>query len=181
MQPHTPAPPPYAAVTRMRAPSKAVPPGLAVLNYISLGTPAWTPFVPIYAGLPANALPPEMQGVAYSAPFQPPRSLFWRSRRLSTLLFYDWTALGPAVEAAVRAFDADVEAHQRPAFEARYAAAVAAGDQAAADAQLVAFTRGVASQVGGCCSYLFGAAVRAAQSAAGRPSVSCSLALGRPH
>ena len=135
----------------MRAPSKAVPPGLAVLNYVSLGTPAWTPFVPIYAGLPADAVPPEMQGVAYTAPFQPQGSLFWRSRRLSTLLIYDWPALGPAVEAAVRAFDADVEATQRPAFEARYAAAVAAGDQARADAQLAAFTQDVAAQVGCCC------------------------------
>lgn len=88
-----------------------------------------------------------MSGVEYARPFQPPASLFWRARRLAALLFADWPLLGPAVEAAVRAFDAQVDADQRPELEAEYAAAAAAGDQARADALLATFTARVASRV----------------------------------
>lgn len=141
---HTcPARPP--AVTRMRPPSDALPPGLSTVHYMSFGTPAWTPFIPIYRGLPPTALPPALTSVEHGTVNT--STLFWKSRRLSALLFEDWPRLGPGTEAEVAAFDARIEAKERPAMEERYTAAVAAGDEAAAGAELAAFTADVVAQV----------------------------------
>lgn len=69
----------------MRAPSAMLPTGLSVINYLSFGTPAWTPFIPIYRGLPPAALPPATQGADVDVPDN--STLFWHSRQLSALIF----------------------------------------------------------------------------------------------
>ena len=129
----------------MRSPEEGLPDGLSAINYIAMTMPALAPFVPIYKGLPGDALPPEMTN-ATSLPDA--LSLFWRARRLQALVMLDWPALAPGAQAAIRQWEADVEERQRPAMEARYQAALAAGDQAAADAELAEWTAEVAASAG---------------------------------
>ncbi len=133
---------PAAAVTRVLPASAGLPPHLSVVTYLSMGAPAWNPFIPLYAGLPPEALPREMEGVDGARP--DPSSLFWKGRRLAALMFQDLPALVPRVEAAVGGFNAGVEAEDRPRMQARYAAALAEGDELAAAAELARFTRRVA-------------------------------------
>lgn len=80
---------PTTAVTRVRA---SQPGPLRVINYLYQGTPAWTPAVPIYplavsppTGAPADSLPTQLQGVVLGKPDA--HSLFWKSRRLTALIF----------------------------------------------------------------------------------------------
>ena len=129
----------------MRSPDEGLPDGLSSINYIAMSMPALAPFVPIYKGLPGAALPPEMTNATATPD---PRSLFWRARRLQALAMRDWPALAPPAQAAIREWEADVEERRRPAMEKRYAAAVAAGDQAGADAELAEWTGEVAASAG---------------------------------
>ena len=131
----------------MRPVSAAVPDGLSVITYLSMGTPAWAPYIPLYKGLPADKVPRALAGVRYGSPDS--TSLFWKSRRLCALMFQDWPKVGPAAEAAITQFDADVEAG-RPAMEAQYAAAVEAGKQADADQVLADWTAATVDAVRRC-------------------------------
>lgn len=77
-------------MTRIRA---GQPGPLRIVNYLYQGTPAWTPAVPVYplafaaaaGGAPAAALPPQLQGAVKGSPNG--TSLFWKSRRLTALMF----------------------------------------------------------------------------------------------
>lgn len=129
-------------VCRLRRTSPAAR-GLAAINYVAMGMPLLAPFIPIYAGLPGDALPPELTCAA-SEP--DPQSLFWAGRRLQALVFQDFPALAPGSTAAIQAWEADVEARQRPAMERRYAAAAARGDEAQAAGILAEFTADVVAQ-----------------------------------
>lgn len=51
-----------------------------------MSTPKLSPFVPIYKGLPGDALPPELATVTPEG--EPDAvSLFWRARKLQALVF----------------------------------------------------------------------------------------------
>lgn len=138
-------PPPRAAVTRMRAQEAGLPDGLSAINYISMTTPALAPFIPIYEGLPEDALPPEMTN---ATAIPDATSLFWRARRLQSLVMQDWPALAPPAQAAIRQWEAEVEERLRPRMEKRYTAAVEAGDQGKADAELAQCTAELAASAG---------------------------------
>ncbi|PSC67957.1 peptidase C69 [Micractinium conductrix] len=131
-------------VTRLRPASKDLPDGLTLITYTALSTPALSPYIPIYIGLPGDQLPPELTAATPDAPDG--ASLFWKARRLQALVFQDWPSLATHAAAAIRGWEARVEREQRPAMEAGYAAAHAAGDVAAATAELVGFTRRVVRQ-----------------------------------
>lgn len=74
------------AVTVLRAPSADLPDGLSAITYVAMSTPKLSPFIPIYKGLPGDALPPEL---ATRTPQRTPDrvSLFWRARRVQALVF----------------------------------------------------------------------------------------------
>lgn len=129
--------------------SDTLPGPLRAINYVAWGMPALSPFIPIYGGLPGGALPPQLTDVTS----QPDAvSIFWKVRRLQALAFQDWPTVEPGAGAAIRAFEADVESRQRPAFERRYMAELASGageeGEAAAGKLLAAFTADVVEQAG---------------------------------
>ncbi|KAI7845655.1 hypothetical protein COHA_000769 [Chlorella ohadii] len=150
-----------AHVTRMRSAEEGLPDGLSAINYIAMSMPALAPFVPIYKGLPADALPLEMMNATATAD---QTSLFWRARRLQAsrhirllaayawcwdvLVMQNWPELAAEAQAAIRQWEADIEERQRPAMERRYTAAVEAGDQEGADAELAEWTAEVAASAG---------------------------------
>lgn len=79
-------PPCYRSAVSVLRSERGLPPGLAVLTYVAFSTPMLAPFIPLYAGLPGDALPPELTaGTAPEA--MDPVSLFWRARRLQALVF----------------------------------------------------------------------------------------------
>lgn len=64
----------------------AVPDGLSVITYTAMATPKFSPFIPLYKGLPGDAMPPEL--AAAPKPGQMDGvSIFWRVRRLQALIF----------------------------------------------------------------------------------------------
>ena len=117
--------------------------------------PAWTPTVPLYGGLPggniaANTPLSRLTGVTdgqMEARTVPWGKLFWKSRRLSALLFRpaqatpldrynkqgygtQWVKVGPWVEEQVRQVEATIEGW-RLAMEASYQAAATPQEAAA--------------------------------------------------
>ncbi|PRW44358.1 peptidase C69 [Chlorella sorokiniana] len=134
-----------AHVTRMRAPEEGLPDGLSAINYIAMSMPALAPFVPIYKGLPEEALPLEMTNATANPD---PVSLFWRARRLQVLIMQNWPVLAPEAQAGIRQWEADVEERLRPEMERRYKKAVDDGDQEGADAELAEWTADVAASAG---------------------------------
>ena len=60
----------------------------------------------------------------------------------------NWPELAAEAQAAIRQWEADIEERQRPAMERRYTAAVEAGDQEGADAELAEWTAEVAASAG---------------------------------
>lgn len=79
------SPLPLPAVTVLR-PAGSVPDALSVIQYAALATPALSPFVPLYKGLPGDRLPRQL---TYGTEEGQPNdvSLFWRCRRLQALVF----------------------------------------------------------------------------------------------
>ena len=69
-----------------------------------------------------------------------------RTPSLQALVFQDWPALAHNATAGILDWERDVEQRQRPALEAGYAAALAAGGEAAGSALLVQFTHSVVRQ-----------------------------------
>lgn len=51
-----------------------------------MSTPKLSPFVPVYKGLPGDALPPELATATPQGEMDAV-SLFWRARRLQALVF----------------------------------------------------------------------------------------------
>ncbi|KAL4437238.1 hypothetical protein ABPG75_004377 [Micractinium tetrahymenae] len=128
--------------------AEPMPGGLAAICYVAQGMPALSPFVPVYGGLPAEALPAELA----EAPDEPDElSLFWAARRLQAVVLQDWPALAPAAVAAIRALEEDVEARQRPDMEARYLQALRRHSEPEVQAGqvLAEFTEAVVSQAKG--------------------------------
>ena len=144
-------------VSIVRPAAAGLPDALSAIGYIATTMPLFSPFLPFYKGLgPAGGLPVELTS-ASAVP--DPVSLFWKARRLQALVFRDWPRLAPRATAAVVAFEDDVESRLRPAMEAAYLRAAAAGRQAAADEVLVSWTAGVVRQA---CSLLEALAAEAA-------------------
>jgi dipeptidase len=150
-------------VARLRA-DPALPHGLRGSNYVAMGMPLLAPFIPIYAGLPGGALPRQL---ARAGPQPDARSLLWAARRLQALVFQDLAALLPGAAAAIQAWEADVEARQRPGMERRYIAAAAGGNETAAADILAGFTADLAAQA----SQLLRRLTRQAAQALGLPAV----------
>lgn len=122
------------------------PAALSAINYLSFCFAGLSPFLPIYRGTPGDALPSSLVG---AGPTPDPTSLCWRALRLQALVFRDWPRLAPPATRAITAFEAQVENVERPALEARYAAALRRPDgKRAAAAELAAFTASVAWRAG---------------------------------
>ncbi|KAL4447642.1 hypothetical protein ABPG75_004861 [Micractinium tetrahymenae] len=134
-----------AHVTRLRT-DPSLPDPLSIITYICATTPFLAPFVPLYKGLPGDALPAALAGANGTAPDG--LSLFWKARRLQALVFQDWRALGPRTTEAIRRWEADVEQRQRPAFEERFMQLWQAGQQQEAMQALVSFTHDMVRQAG---------------------------------
>ncbi|KAL4424341.1 hypothetical protein ABPG75_001642 [Micractinium tetrahymenae] len=127
-------------VVRLRPPG-SLPDALSATVYIAMAMPALSPFVPIYKGLPPEALPPAL---AFRAGREADSiSLVWKARRLQALVIQDWPRLAPNVTAALQEFEWEVVTILQPTLESRYAALHAAGDAAGAAAELAAFTHRV--------------------------------------
>jgi len=132
-------------VTRTR-PDADLPDGLTIINYVAMSMPHLAPFIPIYKGLPGDALPAAMTAANGSAPDG--ISLFWKARRLHALVFQDWPKVGPRAAQAIAAWEQDVEERQRPAMERRYIRLWKEGNEQRATKILVDFTRTVVAQAG---------------------------------
>lgn len=135
-----------AHVTRLRSCAGGLPDALSVITYTAMSTPKLSPFIPLYKGLPGDALPAELTSAKQGVPDG--TSLFWKARRLQALVFQDWPLLAPHAAQAIVAWEAQVEHRQRPAMESQYIAAYQAGDEAGATGVLVDFTSSVLHQAG---------------------------------
>ncbi|KAI7842447.1 hypothetical protein COHA_004086 [Chlorella ohadii] len=144
-------------VVQLRPPG-SVPDALSATLYIAMAMPALSPFVPIYKGLPGDALPPAL---AFRAGRRPDNtSLVWKARRLQALVVQDWPRLVPPAQAAIYAFERHMVHRQQPAFERRYMELHRSGREAAAAAQLARFTKHVVAQA---CALLDRLAAEAAE------------------
>lgn len=128
----------------------AGPSPLSVVNYLSMGMPLLSPFVPIYplAMFPRAAadgvsgdeaddvIPAELTGVGHRPDSH---SLFWKARRLHALVFQDFPKLAPAAIAAVQEFEAHLDSSAMLEAESAYLSA-AAQDGLYADAALSTLT-----------------------------------------
>lgn len=122
---------------------EGLPDGLSVIQHVALGPAALTPFVPVYKGLKPEDYPPEL---TQFGPDIDAQSLFWKARRVQALVMQDFPVLAPGVEAAIAAFEQDVEEVQQPAFEEAYKAAIEAKDEKKADKLVAEFTANVAAR-----------------------------------
>ena len=130
-------------IMRLRPASADLPDALSAIMYVAVATQGLSVYLPIYKGLPGDALPPELTS---AGPDPDCCSLFWKARRLQALVFQDWPALAPPAMAAIREFEQRMEEEDRPAFERRYKKLLKDRDESGARDELVAFTAGMVRQ-----------------------------------
>ena len=78
-------PHPRPAVTQVRPAAAGLPDALSIITHVTFATPKLAPFIPLYKGLPGDAVPRELTVARAGQPDAV--SLFWRARRLQALVF----------------------------------------------------------------------------------------------
>ncbi|EFN57508.1 hypothetical protein CHLNCDRAFT_143086 [Chlorella variabilis] len=146
-------------VTQVRPAAAGLPDALSIITHVTFATPKLAPFIPLYKGLPGDAVPRELTVARAGQPDAV--SLFWRARRLQALVFQDWGVLAPPAAAAIVRFEERVEQELCPAFEARYVEALGAGREEEAARELVDFTAWVVQEAGALLDRLAAKAAKA--------------------
>ncbi|WPL19871.1 Dipeptidase [Thiorhodovibrio winogradskyi] len=97
-----------ASLSHITQTRSELPVAIGRVNYIALGMTALSAYVPIYWGL--SELPAEYQHASDQADDE---SLFWRYRKLQTLVFQDYPRFAPKVQQAIHAFEQENAREQR--------------------------------------------------------------------
>lgn len=112
---------PYRPISVMRASLSHItqtrpdlPGDIAVIQYIALGMPDLSVYMPFYKGL--SDLPPSYQGAKGRID---DRSMFWRFRKMQALVLQDYPSLAPIAHQAIAAFETDL-ANRQAAMEDKY-------------------------------------------------------------
>jgi dipeptidase len=105
-----------ASLSHITQTRSELPLAIGRVNYIALGMTALSAYVPFYWGL--SELPAEYQHASDQADDE---SIFWRYRKLQTLVFQDYPRFAPRVQQAIQAFEQDNARRQR-AMERAYLA-----------------------------------------------------------
>ncbi|WP_443743879.1 C69 family dipeptidase [Sutterella sp.] len=110
-----------------------LPQAIGNVTYLAMGMADLSVYVPVYSGMSAY---PEHWGMGTDKADS--KSLYWKFRKLQTLVMTDYPKLAPVVKKAYAAFEADL-AKRQAAFEAEYVKLVKT-DAAAAQKKLDEFS-----------------------------------------
>ena len=94
----------HIVVTRNHLPKE-----IANLSYIAEGMPTLSPYIPLYQGLEAD-VPKEYTRATEIADS---KSIFWKNRKLQSLVFIDFPKYAPIVTKAIKTFEDSTFARQQ--------------------------------------------------------------------